>query len=63
MKQYIKPEIKISMFDVECVSADANVPAVLSQPAYGNNLDAFIRKNQSTTVQKNLDFNKAIEFN
>ena len=60
MKKYISPEIKISMFDVECVSATD--VTVLSQPVYGNNLNNYIQ-NKQNSVQKNLDFNKAIEFN
>lgn len=62
MKQYIKPEVKISMFDMESVSADANVGTALSQPAYGQNLNSFINNNNNA-VQRNLDFNKAIKFN
>ena len=60
MKQYIKPEIKVSMFSVECVSTD-DTADLLSQPFYGQNLDAYIKK--TGAVDKNLDFNKAIEFN
>lgn len=58
MKKYITPQIKISMFDVESVTADGT--NLLSQPVYGNNLETYIQNKQN--VQRNLDFNKAIEF-
>lgn len=59
MKKYITPQIKISMFDVESVTADGT-NLLSQQPVYGNNLNAYIQNKKS--VQKNLDFNKAIEF-
>lgn len=62
IKKYISPEIKISMFDVECISTTDGAATVLSQPVYGNNLNNYIQ-NKQNSVQKNLDFNKAIEFN
>ena len=58
MKKYTTPQMKISMFDVETVTAD--VTNLLSQPVYGNNLETYIQNKQN--VQRNLDFNKAIEF-
>ena len=58
MKQYTTPQIKISMFDVESVTANGG--NLLSQPAYGANLDAYIENKQK--VQRNFNFNKAIEF-
>ena len=59
MKKYTTPQMKISMFDVETVTADVTNP--LSQPVYGNNLETYIQNKQN--VQRNLDFNKAIKFN
>ena len=56
IRKYEKPEIKISFFDSESV----NATNVLSQPVYGNNLNTYIQDKQK--VQKNFDFNKAIEF-
>ena len=56
MKKYTTPQLKISMFDNETVSTTD----ILSQPVYGNNLNAYIQNKKS--VQRNLDFNKAIEF-
>ncbi|MBR0359928.1 MAG: hypothetical protein IIX21_02320 [Clostridia bacterium] len=58
MKKYTTPQMKISMFDVETVTADVTNP--LSQPVYGNNLETYIQNKQK--VQRNLDFNKAIKF-
>ena len=58
IKKYTTPQIKISMFDVESVTADGT--NLLSQPVYGNNLETYIQNKQK--VQRNLDFNKAIEF-
>ena len=58
MKKYTTPQMKISMFDVETVTADVTNP--LSQPVYGNNLETYIQNKQN--VQRNLDFNKAIKF-
>ena len=60
MKQYTTPQMKISMFDIESITAN-NGTNPLSQPVYGANLDAYIKNKQS--VQRNFDFNKAIEFN
>ena len=59
MKKYITPQIKISMFDVESVTADGT-NLLSQQPVYGNNLETYIQNKQN--VQHNLDFNKAIKF-
>ena len=59
MKKYTTPQIKISMFDVESVTADGT-NLLSQQPVYGNNLNAYIQNKKS--VQRNLDFNKALEF-
>ena len=56
IKKYTTPQLKISMFDNETVSTTD----ILSQPVYGNNLNAYIQNKKS--VQRNLDFNKAREF-
>lgn len=61
MKKYTEPLMKISMFDVETISA--NDTAVLSAPVYGQNLGTFINGNKQNSVQRNLDFNDAIQFN
>ena len=61
MKMYVTPQMKISMFDIETVSAaEEELDSVLSQPVYGNNLNSYIQNKQN--VQRNLDFSKAIEF-
>ena len=59
MKQYTTPQMKISMFDIESITAN-NGTNPLSQPVYGNNLETYIQNKQN--VQHNLDFNKAIKF-
>lgn len=59
MKKYTTPQIKISMFDVESVTADGT-NLLSQQPVYGNNLNAYIQNKKS--VQRNLDFKKALEF-
>lgn len=60
MKKYTEPLMKISMFDVETVSAEETTP--LSAPVFGQNLDKFVKSNPNA-VQRNIDFNDAIKFN
>lgn len=64
MRMYIKPEIKISIFDVECVSANETLP--LSAP-YGQGIDNFINSSinsgNSATIKRNYSFDEAIKFN
>ena len=58
MKKYTAPQIKISLFDIESITANGTSP--LSQPVYGNNLDTYIKNNKA--VERNFDFSKAIQF-
>ena len=61
-KEYIKPEIRVAMFEVEAIATEeVNIPS-------GIELDGaaadFLNKNSgSNKVQRSMDFNKAIKFN
>lgn len=61
MKQYIKPEIKISMFSAETVSTEENVDARLSA-LYGPEIDALVPDGASNSVKRNYSFDDAIKF-
>ena len=56
MKKYTTPQIKISVFDEEITATQSP----LSAPTYGTELENYIKKERS--VQRNFNFNKAIEF-
>ena len=56
MKKYTTPQIKISVFDEEITATQSP----LSAPTYGTELENYIKKEGS--VQRNFNFNKAIEF-
>lgn len=62
MKQYIKPEIKISMFSAETVSTVENSTDLLSAQ-YGDAIDDFIQNGPSNSVKRNYSFDEAISFN
>lgn len=59
MRKYIKPEIRISMFHTESISAQE--PLALSA-VYGDEINKFIPNNSSDAVKRNYSFNKAIKF-
>ena len=61
MKQYIKPQIKISMFSVESVSTEQATAAISA--LYAPNIDKFIpNASNSNAVKRNYSFNEAIKF-
>lgn len=57
MKKYTTPQIKISVFDEEITATQSP----LSAPTYGMELENYIKNKKS--VQRNFNFEKAIEFN
>lgn len=64
IKEYIKPEIKISLFDSIIKSDDGTPLLTLSDLQQSNEMNTFVNgATQKNSVQNSRDFNKAIQFN
>ncbi len=62
-KEYIKPQIIISMFDAEITANDEGLISLTELKMLDGMSGAVSSSNAARAVQRNIDFNKAIQFN
>ena len=63
MKKYIAPEFKVAMFYKEAVSTEEELVTISQLPLQDNTAAFMNGAASSAKVKKNIDFNKAIQFN